>query len=196
MPDPPVLQAADADTDLTAADIVNAPAAVADAPAPAYPDASSAVGVVAAAKKRNKGKKRKKFRPPRPLGWGRRTTYEDKLAGHAALKEHAKKMKEKFAATLDAIDAMENEKEELKIGLAAIGQNRTEEEIRKLMSIVDDNSGEIDMCEFVQFMQVLKKQGLAEIEARERVQMRKADAESRAIEAAVAECKKPRMASY
>jgi hypothetical protein len=51
------------------------------------------------------------------------------------------------------------EEDELKIGLATIGRNPSNAEIRQMMKEVDeDDSGEIDLAEFVQFMLNLKNQ--------------------------------------
>ena len=54
------------------------------------------------------------------------------------------------------------EEEELKIGLQSIGKNKTDAEIRAMMNEVDeDESGEIDLAEFVEFMDVMAKKAAA-----------------------------------
>jgi len=51
------------------------------------------------------------------------------------------------------------EEEELRMGLKAVGKNPTNEELSEMMRQVDsDESGEIDIAEFVEFMYNMKKE--------------------------------------
>ena len=57
------------------------------------------------------------------------------------------------------------EEEELRVGLMAIGKNPTSEELSEMMRQVDeDESGEIDIAEFVKFMWLMKKEKAAKEE--------------------------------
>ena len=58
------------------------------------------------------------------------------------------------------------EEEELRVGLQSVGKDPTDEEMSKMMHDVDeDDSGEIDPAEFVQFMVNMRKQDREEAEA-------------------------------
>jgi len=64
----------------------------------------------------------------------------------------------KVFALLDVDQGGTIEEDELKAGLNAVGRFPTSDELQALMKMVDeDESGEIDLAEFIEFMTMIKK---------------------------------------
>ena len=93
-------------------------------------------------------------------GWGE--TFE---AAEEKITPQEIELYESVFSLLDLDGGGTIEEEELRVGLMAIGKNPTSEELSEMMRQVDeDESGEIDIAEFVKFMWLMKKEKAAKEE--------------------------------
>ena len=95
------------------------------------------------------------------------------LAKEKGLDDETLGLYKKVFALLDIDGGGTIDEDELRIGLKSIGRKPSEEHMKKMMSVVDeDDSGEIDMAEFVQFMLIMKEHDEKEKKAEEDKQLK------------------------